>query len=58
MTKTYFMRVYDIIIYLSLFAILTVMISKLFDLLNITVYHTIALRHYLKQDIDTDKSQD
>ena len=31
------MRVYDIIIYLFLFAILTVMFSKLFDLLNIAI---------------------
>ncbi|HDP4296459.1 TPA: hypothetical protein P6O95_002745, partial [Staphylococcus aureus] len=37
MKKTYFMRVYDIIIYLFLFAILTVMFSKLFDLLNIAI---------------------
>jgi hypothetical protein len=37
MRKTYFMRVYDIIIYLFLFAILTVMFSKLFDLLNIAI---------------------
>lgn len=112
MRKTYFMRVYDIIIYLFLFAILTVMFSKLFDLLNIaisqidmqnvthyitiisnglyqlafyllglalilividlmirllkdqltnhikSVYHTIVLRHYLKQDIDTTSSKD
>ncbi|WP_258191624.1 hypothetical protein [Staphylococcus pasteuri] len=109
------MRVYDIIIYLFLFAILTVMSSKLFVLLNITVsqidiidtrngshyitvvsnglyqltfyllglalilmiidliirllkdqltnhiksvYHTMVLRHYLKQDVDTDTAQD
>ena len=106
------MRVYDIIIYLFLFAILTVMFSKLFDLLNIaisqidmqnvthyitiisnglyqlafyllglalmlmvidltirllkdqltnhikSVYHTMVLRHYLKQDVDTDTTQD
>jgi sRNA-binding carbon storage regulator CsrA len=108
------MRVYDIIIYLFLFAILTVMFSKLFDLLNIaisqidmrnvthyitvisnslyqltfyllglalilmvidliirsillkdqitnhikSVYHTMVLRHYLKQDIDTASSKD
>ena len=106
------MRVYDIIIYLFLFAILTVMFSKLFDLLNIaisqidmrnvthyitvisnglyqltfyllglafilmvidliirllkdqitnhikSVYHTMVLRHYLKQDIDTTSSKD
>ena len=115
MRKTYFMRVYDIIIYLFLFAILTVMFSKLFDLLNIvisqidiidmrnvthyitvisnglyqftfyllglalilmvidliirllkdqitnhikSVYHTMVLRHYLKQDIDTTSSKD
>ncbi len=115
MRKTYFMRVYDIIIYLFLFAILTVMLSKLFDLLNIvisqidiidlrnvthyitviskglyqltfyllglalilmvidliirllkdqitnhikSVYHTMVLRHYLKQDIDTTSSKD
>lgn len=115
MKKTYFMRVYDIIISLFLFAILTVMISKLFVLLNITVsqidiidtrnvshyitvvsnvlyqltfyllvlalmlmvidllirlskdqltnhiksvYHTMVLRHYLKQDVDTDTAQD
>ncbi|MEJ7190290.1 hypothetical protein [Staphylococcus warneri] len=115
MRKTYFMRVYDIIVYLFLFAILTVMISKLFVLLNITVsqidiidtrnvshyitvvsnglyqltfyllglalilividlmirllkdqltnhiksvYHTMVLRHYLKQDIDTTSSKD
>ena len=37
MRKTYFMRVYDIIIYLFLFAILTVMVSKLFVLLNFIV---------------------
>lgn len=37
MRKTYFMRVYDIIICLFLFAILTVMFSKLFDLLNIAI---------------------
>ena len=37
MRKTYFMRVYDIIIYLFLFAIFTVMFSKLFDLLNIAI---------------------
>ncbi|MBJ6275886.1 hypothetical protein JGU43_09890 [Staphylococcus aureus] len=115
MRKTYFMRVYDIIIYLFLFAILTVMFSKFFDLLNIavssidiidmrkvthyiiiisnglyqftfyfmglafmlividlilrllkdqltnhikSVYHTMILRHYLKQDIDTKSSKD
>ncbi|MBX5320266.1 hypothetical protein HLA86_12250 [Staphylococcus caprae] len=115
MRKTYFMRVYDIIISLFFFAILTVMISKLFVLLNITVsqidiidtrnvshyitvvsnglyqltfyllglafmlmvidlmirllkdqftnhiksvYHTMVLRHYLKQDVDTDTTQD
>ncbi|MGX0401952.1 hypothetical protein [Staphylococcus pasteuri] len=115
MKKTYFMRVYDFTIYLFLFAILTVMISKLFVLLNITVsqidiidtrnvsyyitvvsnglyqltfyllglalilmvidlmirllkdqitnhiksvYHTMVLRHYLKQDIDTTSSKD
>ncbi|PTH37967.1 hypothetical protein BU619_11660 [Staphylococcus capitis] len=115
MRKTYFMHVYDIIIYLFLFAILTVMISKLFVLLNITVsqidiintrnvsryitvvsnglyqltfyllglaliliiidlmirllkdqltnhiksiYHTMVLRYYLKQDIDTTSSKD
>ena len=115
MKKTYFMRVYDILIYLFLFAILTVMFSKLFDLLNIaisqidiidmrnvtsyitvisnglyqltfyllvlalilividliirllkdqltnhikSVYHTMVLRHYLKQDVDTTSSKD
>ena len=115
MRKTYFMRVYDIIIYLFLFAILTVMVSKLFVLLNFivsqidiidtrnvthyitiisnglyqltfyllglalmlmvidlmirllkdqltnhikSVYHTMVLRHYLKQDIDTTSSKD
>lgn len=115
MRKTYFMCVYDIIIYLFLFAILTVMFSKLFDLLNIaisqidiidmqnvthyitiisnglyqltfyllglalmlmvidltirllkdqltnhikSVYHTMVLRHYLKQDVDTGTVQD
>lgn len=115
MRKTYFMRVYDIIIYLFLFAILTVMVSKLFVLLNFivsqidiidtrnvthyitiisngvyqltfyllvlalilmvidliirllkdqitnhikSVYHTMVLRHYLKQDIDTASSKD
>ena len=40
MRKTYFMRVYDIIIYLFLFAILTVMVSKLFVLLNFIVRST------------------
>lgn len=115
MRKTYFMRMYDTIIYLFLFAILTFMINKLFDLLKlvvsyidiidirnvthyitiisnglyhlvfyliglalmliiidliirllndqftnhiISVYHTMALRHYLKQDIDTNTSKD
>ena len=115
MSKSYFMRVYDIIIYLFLFAILTVMVSKLFVLLNFivsqidiidtrnvthyitiisngvyqltfyllvlalmlividlmirllkdqltnhikSVYHTMVLRHYLKQDVDTDTTQD
>ena len=37
MKKTYFMRVYDFTIYLFLFAILTVMVSKLFVLLNFIV---------------------
>ncbi|MCE5034939.1 hypothetical protein KJB64_11645 [Staphylococcus cohnii] len=115
MTKTYFMRVYDIIIYLIIFTIFTAVLGKLFDILKIplseieiidmnkvilyitlissflyqlalcfiglaillisvdliirifkdqlknhikSVYHTIVLRHYLKQDVDShqDKS--
>ncbi|HAB0417305.1 TPA_asm: hypothetical protein GIN39_15290, partial [Listeria monocytogenes] len=52
MRKTYFMHVYDIIIYLFLFAILTVMISKPFVLLNITVsqidiINTRNVSHYI-----------
>ncbi|MCG2141875.1 hypothetical protein K4U91_10645 [Staphylococcus epidermidis] len=115
MRKTYFMRVYDIIINLFLFGILTVTASKLFVLLNFimsqidiidtrnvshyitvvsnglyqlsfyllglalmliiidlilrllkdqltnhikSIYHTMILRHYLKQDIDTKSSKD
>ncbi|MFS4466117.1 hypothetical protein ACMFKE_12105 [Staphylococcus haemolyticus] len=115
MRKTYFMRVYDIIINLFLFGILTVTASKLFVLLNFivsqidiidmrnvshhitvvsnclyqlsfyllglalmliiidlilrllkdqltnhikSIYHTMVLRHYLKQDIDTKSSKD
>lgn len=115
MRKTYFMRVYDIIINLFLFGILTVTASKLFFLLNFivsqidiidmrnvshyitvvsnclyqlsfyllglalmliiidlilrllkdqltnhikSIYHTMVLRHYLKQDIDTKSSKD
>lgn len=115
MKKTYFMRVYDIIINLFLFGILTVTASKLFVLLNFimsqidiidtrnvshyitvvsnglyqlsfyllglalmliiidlilrllkdqltnhikSIYHTMILRHYLKQDIDTKSSKD
>lgn len=115
MKKTYFMRVYDMIFYLFILSIITVIVSKLFDLLNIavsyidiidmrnvkhyiiiisnglyqisfyfiklaliliiidliirllkdrltnhikSVYHTMVLRHYLKQDIDTNPSKD
>lgn len=115
MRKTYFMRVYNIIINLFLFGILTVTASKLFVLLNFimsqidiidtrnvshyitvvsnglyqlsfyllglalmliiidlilrllkdqltnhikSIYHTMILRHYLKQDIDTKSSKD
>ncbi|WP_438873327.1 hypothetical protein [Staphylococcus saprophyticus] len=52
MRKTYFMRVYDIIIYLFLFAILTVMVSKLFVLLNfivsqIDIIDTRNVTHYI-----------
>lgn len=110
MTKTYFMRVYDIIIYLIIFTIFTAVLGKLFDILKIplseiefidmnkvilyitlisnflyqialcfivlaillisvdliirilkdqlknhikSVYHTILLRHYLKQDVNS-----